>query len=235
MKYKDYYKDKYRDENFYNSNRSYDIDNPQGRDRAYDRNWSYSRVRDNSQEYKRNKAYVRDKLYDKNSYSRDRSQDYCRDVYKGESHKYKRRSRNHYEDIYEERHVRDKNKHQYINDKYDKIRDSKKERPCSCSENGCNSFYSELEKVYSSTVTVDVQDIPFVTDEVNVKDLHDLPTNIIEELELSDICVIEEYILEKEDIEAQEMTECFVELPNKQEIDREIVVLSEMSVKTSCK
>ena len=40
--YKDDYKDKYRNEN-----------NSHGRDRAYDKNRSYSRDRDNSQEYKR--------------------------------------------------------------------------------------------------------------------------------------------------------------------------------------
>ena len=35
-------------------------------------------------------------------------------------------------------------------------------------------------------------------------------------------------------MEAQEMEECIVELPDKQEIDREIVVLPNMPEKTSC-
>ena len=35
-------------------------------------------------------------------------------------------------------------------------------------------------------------------------------------------------------MEAQEMEECIVELPSKEEIDREMVVLHEMPVKTSC-
>ena len=65
-KYKDHYKDKYRDENFYESDRSYDMDDSHGRDRSYSRD---------------------------RPYRRDRSWDYCRDVYKEESHKYKRRSR----------------------------------------------------------------------------------------------------------------------------------------------
>ena len=67
-----------------------------------------------------------------------------------------------------------------------------------------------------------------------MQDLHNLSTKIIDELELSDICLIEQYILDKEEKEAQEMEECIVELPNKQEIDREMVVLPKMSVKTSC-
>ena len=35
-------------------------------------------------------------------------------------------------------------------------------------------------------------------------------------------------------MEAQEMEECIVEVPSKQEVDREMVVLPEMPVKTSC-
>ena len=67
-----------------------------------------------------------------------------------------------------------------------------------------------------------------------MQDLHDLPTKIIDELELSDIHLIEKYILEEEEIEAQEMEECIVELTEKQEIDREMVVLHKIPVKTSC-
>ena len=78
---------------------------------------------------------------------------------------------------------------------------------------------------------VDVQDIPCFTVEVDVQDLHNLPTKVIDELELSDIHLIEQYIQDKEEKEAQKMEECIVELPNKQEIDREMVVLPEMPVK----
>ena len=88
-----------------------------------------------------------------------------------------------------------------------------------------DSFYSELKKLYSSTVAVDVQDIPYFTVVIDVQDLHNLPTNIVDELELSDIHLIEQYILNKEEMDAQEMEECIVELPDKQEIDREMVVL----------
>ena len=56
------------------------------------------------------------------------------------------------------------------------------------------------------------------------QDLCDLPTKIIDELELSGIHLTERHILDKEEIEAQEMEECIVELPDKQEIDREMVV-----------
>ena len=48
-KYKDHYKNKYRDEHFYDSDRSYDTDNSQGRDR------SYSTDRDRSLKYKRDR------------------------------------------------------------------------------------------------------------------------------------------------------------------------------------
>ena len=67
-----------------------------------------------------------------------------------------------------------------------------------------------------------------------MQDLHNLPTNIVDELELSDIHLIEQYILDKEEMEAQEMEECIVELPDKQEIDKEMVVLPDMPEKTSC-
>ena len=139
----------------------------------------------------RDRSYVRDKLYDRNSYSRDRLWDYCRDVYEEENHKYKRRYRDYYEDVYEDRHSRDKYKYQYKNDRYDKIKGRPKEKPCSHGDKNCDSFYSELEELYSSTVAVDVQDIPYFTVEVDVQDLHNLPTKIIDELELSDIHLIE--------------------------------------------
>ena len=57
-----------------------------------------------------------------------------------------------------------------------------------------------------------------------------MPTNIVDELELSDICLIEQYILDKEEMEAQEMEECIVD---KQEIDKEMVILPDMPEKTS--
>ena len=151
----------------------------------------------------RDKSYIRDKLNDTNSYSRDRSWDYCRDVCKEENHKYKRRSRIYYEDVYKDRHGRDKYKHQCKNDRYDIIRDRLKGKPCSCSDKSCDSFYLELEELYTGTVVVDVQDIPYFTVEVNVQDLHNFPTKVIDELELSDIHLIEKYILDKEEMEAQ--------------------------------
>ena len=79
-----------------------------------------------------------------------------------------------------------------------------------------------------------MQDIPYFTDEVDVQDLHDLSTNIIDEAELSGIHCIEQYILNKEEIEAHKIKEGFVELSNKQEMNREMVVLSKMPVKISC-
>ena len=51
---------------------------------------------------------------------------------------------------------------------------------------------------------------------------------------MSDIHLMEQYILEKEEMETQEMEECFVELSDKQEIDEEMVVLPDMPEKTSC-
>ena len=92
----------------------------------------------------------------------------------------------------------------------------------------------EMQDLSYSTVAVDVQNMPYFTVEVDVQDLQDVPTKIIDELELSDIHLIEKYILDKEEIEAQEMEECIVELPDKQEIDREMVVLAEMPVRMAC-
>ena len=43
---------------------------------------------------------------------------------------------------------------------------------------------------------------------------------IVDELELSDIHLIEQYILNEEEMEAQKMEECIVELPDKQEIEK---------------
>ena len=127
-------------------------------------------------------------------------QDYCRDVYKEENHKCKRRSKDYYDDVYENRHGRDQYKHQYRIDRYDIIRGGPKEKHCSL---GDKSFYAELEKLYSSMVAVDVQDMPYFTVEIDVQDLQDLPTKIIDDLELSDIHLIEKYILDKEEREAQ--------------------------------
>ena len=114
----------------------------------------------------------------------------------------------------------DKYECQFRNDNYDIIRGRPKEKSCSHGDKSCDSFYSELKKWYSSRVAV------------NVQDLHNLPTNIIDELELSDICLIEQYILEKEEMETQEMEEYFVELSDKQEIDKEMVVFPNMPQKT---
>ena len=128
----------------------------------------------------------------------------------------------------------DKYECEFRNDRYDIIRDRTKEEYCSLGDKGCDSFYAELEELYSSIGAVDVQDMPYFTVEVDVQVLQDLPTKIIDELELSDIHLIERYILDKEEREAQDMEECIVELPDKQETDRKIVVLPELPVKTSC-
>ena len=82
----------------------------------------------------------------------------------------------------------------------------------------------EIQDLPYSTVAVDVQDLPYYTVEVDVQDLQDLLTKIIDELELSDISLIEKYILDEEEIEFQEMDKCIIELPDNQEIDREMVV-----------
>ena len=113
--------------------------------------------------------------------------------------KYKR-SRVYYEDVFGNIHGMDKFECQFRNDNYDIIRGRPKEKPCSCGDQSCDSFYSELKKWYSRTIAVDMQD------------LHNSPTNIVDELELSDIHLIEQYTLDKEEMEAQEMEECIVEL-----------------------
>ena len=91
-----------------------------------------------------------------------------------------------------------------------------------------------LEELCSDTIVVDVQNVPYFPVKIDVQNLHNLLAKIIDELEVSDIHLIEQYILEKEEKEAQEMEECIVELPSKQEIDRKMVVLAKMPVKISC-
>ena len=125
----------------------------------------------------------------------------------------------------------DKYEYQFRNDRYEIIRGRPKEKPCSHGDQSFDNCYLELKKLYSSTVAVDVQNIPYFTVGIDVQDLHNLPTNIVDELELSDIHLIEQYILNKEEMEAQEMKECIVKLPDKQETDREMVVLPEMPEK----
>ena len=90
----------------------------------------------------------------------------------------------------------------------------------------------EIQDLPYGTVAVDVQDLPYFTVEVDVQDLQDLPTKIIDELELSDICLIEKYILDEEEIEFLEMDKCIVKLSNEQEIER--CTSPEMSVKMAC-
>ena len=77
-----------------------------------------------------------------------------------------------------------------------KLEVGQRKKPCSHGDKNCDSFYSELEELYYNTVAVDVQGMPYFTVEVDVQDLQDLPTKIIDELELSDICLIEKYILD---------------------------------------
>ena len=88
------------------------------------------------------------------SYSRDRSQDYCRDVYKEENHKYKRRSRNYYEDAYEDRHDRDKYKHQYRNESYNLGRDRSREKQHECNARK-TPYFSKLELVNNTIQKLD--------------------------------------------------------------------------------
>ena len=97
----------------------------------------------------------------------------------------------------------DKYECQFRNENYDIIRGRPKEKSCSHGDQNCDSFYSEHEKWNSSRVAV------------NVQDLHNLPINIVDELEWSDIHFIEQYILEKEEMETQEMEEYYVELSDK--------------------
>ena len=56
--------------------------------------------------------------------------------------------RDYYEDSYEDRHGRDKYKHQCRNDRYDKIRGRPKEKPCPQRDKNGGSSYSELEELY---------------------------------------------------------------------------------------
>ena len=91
---------------------------------------------------------------------------------------------------------------------------------------------------------VEVQDLPCKIVEV---DMQDFPTTIIDELELWELTeipdtpirlaegqVLEEFMLEEE-IEFQGIDKCKrVELPDEQEIDREMVKLPEMPIKIAC-
>ena len=54
---------------------------------------------------------------------------------------------NEYNDSYRDR---NKYKHQYRNDRYDKIRGRLKEKPCSHGDTKCDSSYSELEELYKT-------------------------------------------------------------------------------------
>ena len=76
-----------------------------------------------------------------------------------ENHKYKRRSRDYHENGCEDSYVngyydsyrdRNKYKHQYRNDRCDKIRGRPKEKPCSHDDKNCDSSYSELEELYKT-------------------------------------------------------------------------------------
>ena len=57
--------------------------------------------------------------------------------------------------IAETGHSMDKYECQFRNDNYDIIRGRPKEKPCSCNDQSYDSFYSGLEKWYSSTVGID--------------------------------------------------------------------------------
>ena len=69
-----------------------------------------------------------------------------------------------------------------------------------------------------------------IIDELDFRELEQIPQVMVK---LTEGQVVEEFILE-EDIDSQERDTCKnVELPNKQEIDREMVVWPGMSVETS--
>ena len=96
---------------------------------------------DSDRSYDMDDSHSRDR-----SYSRDRLRDYHRDVYKEDNHKYKRRSRVYYGDAYEDRHDRDKYKHQYRNESYNLGRDISREKQCECNARK-NPYFSKLELV----------------------------------------------------------------------------------------
>ena len=69
-----------------------------------------------------------------------------------------------------------------------------------------------------------------IIDELDFRELEQIPHVTVK---LTEGQVLEEFMLEEE-IEFQEMDKCIVELPDKQEIDREMVVLPKMPVRTAC-
>ena len=71
-KYKDHYKDKYRDENFYDSDRSYDTDNSHGRDRHMTETGHIVETGTTPKNTKET-GHILETIYDRNdSYSKDR-------------------------------------------------------------------------------------------------------------------------------------------------------------------
>ena len=69
-----------------------------------------------------------------------------------------------------------------------------------------------------------------IIDELDFRELEQIPHVMVK---LTEGQVLEEFMLEEE-IEFQEMDKCIVELPDKQEIDREMVVLPKMPIRTAC-
>ena len=70
-----------------------------------------------------------------------------------------------------------------------------------------------------------------IIDETDFRELEQIPQVMVK---LTEGQVLEEFMLE-EDIDFQERENCkIVELPDKQEKDREMVVWPDMSVQTSC-
>ena len=63
-----------------------------------------------------------------------------------------------------------------------------------------------------------------IIDELDFRELEQIPHIMVK---LTEGQVLEEFML-KEDREFQERNKCIAELPDKQEIDREIIVLSKM-------
>ena len=104
------------------------------------------------------------------------------------------------------------------------------------------SINAGLELTQESVDTEIIEDSNIDSEE-GIQNLDPGECEIIDELDFRELEQIshvtvkltegQEFMLEKE-IEFQEMEESIVELPDKQEINRQLIVLSKMPVKTSC-
>ena len=94
---------------------------------------------------------------------------------------------------------------------------------------------TEIKEISNSDSEEEIQILDLckceIIDEIDFRELEQIPQVTVK---LNEGQVLEEFMLEK-DIEFQERDKCkIVELPDKQEIDREMTVLSKMPVETSC-